>query len=131
MTDPTIAPPDAVGATEPAPSRRRGVDYESLVDRFHASGLTQKAFCERENVSYHGFKNHYRRSPKFAGKRRPDRASASAAFRTVRPAHPSGATTARSTTPAATIRIGSTVVVECPAEIALEAIARLAAEAAR
>ena len=130
MTDP-IAPSDVVGAIEPAPSRRRGVDYESLVDRFHASGLTQKAFCERENLSYHGFKNHYRRSPKFAGKRRPDRASTSSAFRAVRPAHPSGATTARSSKTATTIRIGSAVVIECPAEIALKAIARLATEAAR
>ena len=130
MTDPATSIEHAA-ATELAAAPRRGVDYESLVDRFHASGLTQKAFCERENVSYHGFKNHYRRSPKFAGKRRPDRASSSSAFRAVRPAPPSGSSTPRSTTSATTIRIGSTVVVECPTEIALEAIARLAAEASR
>ena len=129
MIDPATAS-DTAEQIEPAVPPRRGVDYESLVDRFHASGLTQKAFCERENVSYHGFKNHYRRSPKFAGKRRPDRASSSA-FRAVRPARPSGSSTPRSSTSATTIRIGTAVLVECPAEIAIEAITRLAVEASR
>jgi len=120
---------DTTEAIKPIVAPRRGVDYESLVDRFHASGLTQKAFCERENISYHGFKNHYRRSPKFAGKRRADKASSSA-FRPVRPSPVSGMTTARSSA-STTIRIGTAVVIECPVEIAIEAIARLATEASR
>ena len=54
MTDP-IAPSDVAGAIKPAPSRRRGVNHESLVDRFHGSELTQKPFREGEDISYHGF----------------------------------------------------------------------------
>jgi len=130
MTDPATSLDNAATIEPATTAPRRGVDYESLIDRFHASGLTQKAFCERENVSYHGFKNHYRRSPKFAGKRRPDRASSSA-FRPVRSSPAPSLTTTRSTTSTTTIRIGTAVVVECPVEIALEAIARLAAEASR
>ena len=48
-------------------------EWDAWIDQFHASGLTQSSFCEREGLSRFVFARHYRRSDKFAGTRRTPR----------------------------------------------------------
>lgn len=45
-------------------------EWDAVIDKFLVSGLTQSAFCHGENLSRYRFACHYRRSDKFAGRRR-------------------------------------------------------------
>lgn len=108
-------------------------EWDLMIDRFLASGLTQVAFCQTEGVSRYGFAYRYRRSEKFAGIRKGSPHSnktnerQESGFRTVhkKPApgiEPLGVESV-------SIHIGHDVRLHCPASVAVEAIVRLIREA--
>jgi len=107
--------------------------WDTLIDRFHASGLSQSAFCQGEGLSRYSFAYRYRRSEKFAGIRKGSpqanqtNEQKGSGFRTVhkKPApgvEPLGAESV-------SIHIGHDVRLHCPANVGVEAIVRLAREA--
>ncbi len=115
-------------------SKHSATDWDELIDQFLASGQSQTDFCHQAGISRYRFAYYYRRSPKFAGKRR---AAAKVtekpvlAFRPVQlsqrpaptPAPPSSVDADR-----VSITIGHDIRIECAAALALEAISRLARE---
>ena len=108
--------------------------WDTLIDRFLASGLTQTDFCQAEGVSRHCFTYRYRRSEKFVGIRKgPPNANKTneqkgSGFRTVqqKPAsvvEPLGAERV-------SIHIGhDDIRLHCSATVCVEAIVRLVREA--
>ncbi len=115
-------------------TKHSATDWDQLIDQFLASGQSQTAFCHEAGISRYRFAYYYRRSPKFAGKRRttvkaPEKPVS--AFRPVKlsqrptptPAPPSSVDADR-----VSITIGHDIRIECAAALALEAISRLARE---
>ena len=106
-------------------------EWDAWIDQFHASGLPQSAFCEREGLSRFVFARHYRRSDKFAGTRRAPRSKKSnvkaSAFRPVQQKAP--AILDQHAGGDVTLHIGQDVRLQCSASVGIEAIIRLAREA--
>ena len=98
--------------------KRTADEWQALIETYLASGLTQKAFCEKYGIGFHRFRHHYQRSPLFRGKRR--RPIADGFQRVIVPEAESR--TARTWT----VRCGDQVRIECPADTPVDAIARLA-----
>ena len=108
-------------------------EWDALIDKFLASGVTQSAFCQGENLSRYRFAYHYRRSDKFAGQRRnpihtdstnEQKASGfrSVQQKTVSPVEPL-------CTESVSIHIGDTTIrLNCSATVGVEAIMRLMRE---
>lgn len=113
--------------------RRSEADWEAIIDRYLASGLSQRAFCEREGISRFSFGPRYHKSPKFAGLRRVRNNAAtngdSASFAPVRMRASSACVSAALT--AVTIRLEGGVAIECPLSVGAETIVRIAREVAR
>ena len=59
----------------PSSPKFTATEWYAWIDQFHASGLSQSAFCEREGLSRFVFARHYQRSDKFAGTRREPRST--------------------------------------------------------
>ena len=112
---------------------RTDAEWESIIDRYLASGLSQSAFCEQEGISRFTFGPRYHRSPKFAGRRRDRRGSSTTSSGSVALRTRATPTALKpiATTPLVTIRLGDDVAVECPAAIGVETIASIARELAR
>lgn len=104
--------------SEPTNHQRTADDWQVLIEAYLASGLTQKAFCEQQGVSFHQFRHRYQRSPLFRGKRRQPRTTG---FQQVRV--PKAEST---TTRTWTVHCGDQVRIDCPADTPVDAIARLA-----
>ena len=115
---------------------RSAAEWDETFDLFHASGLTQRQFCEQHGLSRDAFRNRYRVSPKFRGqRRRPPRAASSAndtgpAFR---PVARRGAAAAPPPAGAATVvvRVREAIAVECLSGADPVTVAALVRELAR
>lgn len=112
------------------PSRFTPAEWDALFDRHLVSGLTQRRFCEVNEVPFDAFRSRYQKSAKFAGKRRrsPGKSSSEhGGFVAVRP-RPSSVSETPAANAAVTIRLGTAVAIECPLGVGVETIARLARE---
>ena len=128
-----------IHAADPDPmstSRHTPAEWDALFVRYLASGQTQRAFCEQNDLSFDAFRSRYQKSERFAGKRRrakpaPDTARPGSGFVAVRtrPAVPTG--TAAAQAAAVTIRLASGTAIECPLTLGAETIALIAREVAR
>ena len=98
--------------------------WNEIFERYLASGLTQRRFCEQNAVPFDTFRHRYRKSEKFAGRRRDAPARRVAApgdggFVAIR----SRGADAMSSAAAVSIRLGGGVTIECPLGIGAAAIA--------
>jgi hypothetical protein len=101
------------------PNRKQPADeWTALIKSYLESGLTQKAFCEQQGISFHGFRYHYQRSPLFRGKRRRPRGDGFQRVIVTKAASRVAQTW--------TVRCGERVRIDCPADTPVEAIVRLA-----
>jgi hypothetical protein len=98
------------------PIKRTDGEWEELIKAFTASGLPQDVFCEQRSVNFHSFRRRYRRSPRFAGKRRKPLQKAFSDL-TAPLLPPTGGLV---------VWLGETVRIECPSGMHLEAVAKLA-----
>lgn len=104
---------------------RSPAEWSAIVDRYLASGLTQRAFCEHNALSFDAFRNQYQKSEKFAGKRR--RPATDGGFVDVTPRRrTSPSPTASADAAAFIVRLGSSVSIDCPASTPLATVASLA-----
>ena len=90
--------------------------------------MTQQGFCEHHGIAFGAFRNRYRNSPKFAGRRRRPRHAPEGGFRpvAVRGTATTATPSSSSSGPAAvTIRLGE-VAIDCPVGIGPDAIAAIA-----
>lgn len=95
------------------------LDWDALFDRFNASGLTQRTFCEQNDVSYEAFRNRYRKSAKFQGKRRASRgakisSTTSSSFRPVRLSGRGAQAPGAFCAPSLLVRVDERFAIECP-----------------
>ncbi len=97
---------------------RTEAEWSALVDEFNDSELTQLVFCAQRGVNVASFRRHYQRSLQFKGKRRITTPSPFSELTPLQPSVPTGVV----------LRLGEKVCIECPPEMSLEAIARLARE---
>ena len=115
----------------PSSPKFTAAEWDAWIDQFHASGLTQSTFCEREGLSRFVFARHYRRSDKFAGTRRTPRSKKkdekASAFRPVQ--HKAAVMPDQSVGEDVILHIGQDVRLQCSASVGIEAIIRLAREA--
>jgi len=109
-------------------------EWAAVFDRFHASGLSQVAFCQAENLRRYSFAYHYRRSDKFAGVRRAAAPSdikseqKGSGFRTVQQTSISGAEPLEFER--MSIHIGdNSIRLHCSATVGVEVIVRMMREA--
>ena len=102
--------------SEPTNPKRTADEWQALIEAYLASGLTQKAFCERQGISFHRFRHRYQRSPLFRGKRRRTRTG----FQQVRVPRAESTTTRTWT-----VHCGGQVRIDCPANTPVDTIARL------
>ena len=117
-------------------SRFSPAEWDAIIVRYLAAGQTQRTFCSANDIPYDSFRVRYRKSERFAGRRR---ASATATnvprsgtgFVAVRTRASANSATATAATAAVTIRLEGGVAIECPLLIGIEAIANLARESAR
>jgi hypothetical protein len=107
--------------------------WDALFDQFHASGLSQVAFCKERSLLRHTFAYRYRRSEKFAGTRKgsprsnQENGQTGSGFRTV---HRKPVSVVEPLADeSVVIHIGQDVRLQCPAAVGVEAIVRLAREA--
>ena len=111
-----------------ASSPRSAAEWDEIFDRFLAADppMTQQGFCEHHDIAFGAFRNRYRNSPKFAGRRRRPRHAPEGGFRpvAVRDTAPSSPGTT-----AVTIRLGE-IAVDCPVGIGPDAIAAIARQLA-
>ena len=110
--------------------------WDVFIDQFHASGLSQVAFCKAENLARYSFAYHYRRSDKFAGIRRnpayTDKTNEQkgSGFRSVQHKATSGTESEPLSTESVLIHIGDDAIrFQCSATVGVEAIVRLVREA--
>ncbi len=107
-------------------------EWDALIDRFLASGLTQTAFCKNEGLARYSFAYYYQRSDKFAGIRKGTLRSKKTNTRKTpgfRPVHKKPAPSSEpSNSEQVSIHIGHDVRLHCPANVAVDAIARLVRE---
>lgn len=106
-------------------------EWEAWIDQFHASGISQYAFCKREGISRFAFARVYQQSPKFRGQRRKPRKSRKegapeSAFRTVHTGMSVPVSAARDAE--VTIQVGSDLQMRCAASVGIDALIRLARE---
>lgn len=121
---------------------RSAAEWEESFDLFHASDLSQRAFCDQHELSHDAFRNRYRTSPKFAGKRRasPGKSQpatsatgrSSSAFRSVTRAPRALVAASEGRSPATVVvRVREAVSIECFAGADPVAVAALVAELCR
>ena len=106
-------------------------EWEAWIDQYHASGISQHAFCKREGISRFAFARVYQQSPKFRGRRRKLRTSRKevvpeSAFRTVQTGKSVPVSAARDAE--VTIQVGRELQMRCAASVGIEALIRLARE---
>ncbi len=116
----------------PSSPKFTAAEWDVWIDQFHASGLPQSTFCEREGLSRFVFARHYQRSDKFTGTRRKPRSTKkenekASAFRSVQPK--ATVVSDQHVGEGVTILIGQQVRLQCSASVGIEAIMRLAREA--
>jgi len=117
-------------------SRLSPAEWDAVFVRYLASGQTQRTFCSTNDVPYDAFRVRYRKSERFAGKRRGAPAATNAprtgtGFVAVRSRPSAVGSVAAAAATAVTIRIEGGVAIECPLLIGIETIASLAREATR
>ncbi len=116
----------------PSSPKFTAAEWDAWIDQFHASGLPQSTFCEREGLSRFVFARHYQRSNKFSGTRRKPRSTnkkkdeKASAFRAVQPK--AIVVPDQHVGEGVTIHIGQQVRLQCSASVGIEAIMRLARE---
>lgn len=98
--------------------KRSDEEWTTLIKAYLASGLTQRAFCQQNGLSFHSFRRRYQHSPLFRGRRRRRPA---AGFQPV-VLHEAPPPTAEGWV----VRCGDQVRIECPADTPVDAIVRLA-----
>ena len=103
---------------------RSPAEWDAIIDRYLASGLTQRAFCEHNELSFDAFRNRYQKSEKFAGTRRRSGGGTRGGFLDVTPRRRSSPS-APADTVAFVVRLGSGVSVDCPVSTPVPAVASL------
>ena len=102
---------------ETKPRRLSSDEWTQLIEAYHSSGLTQKAFSHQQGIHYDRFRHHYQRSPLFRGRRRKPMDS------DFKPVVVSPAVDSVS---GWSIRVGKAVRIDCPQNVSLDEIVRLA-----
>ena len=92
-------------------------DWTKLIEAFHASGLTQKAFSQQQDIRYDRFRHHYQRSPLFRGRRRKSMASDFTPISVSPVVEP---------VQGWSVHVGRAVRIDCPQPVSVEMIVRLA-----